>query len=197
MSDDAKCVCGHLCSRHSVISRHDPTQTSGCMECSCRRYRPLKGVKPEPETVNKYQLAVDTTLRGVCGEAESVYERARKAVDARSWRPSACGLSDDSWDLIMAALDAGEKAERELDAIASVVCGNHYDGLSGTMVDGSTGCPWCRAAEYLVERDTAERERDALKARVKELESRVLPEIPARLPFVDPDLTEDPPKGEP
>jgi hypothetical protein len=33
----------------------------------------------------------------------------------------------------------------------NVVCGNHWHGLSGEPVDGSTGCPWCRVAELQAE----------------------------------------------
>lgn len=50
--------------------------------------------------------------------------------------------------------DVREFARNE--AISRIVCGDHWHGLSGEMVDGSDGCPWCRSAKLEAELSEAE-----------------------------------------
>ena len=86
MSDEEKCVCGHGRNIHvggGLDCRYPPFEHT----CSCDRFR----LEPKDGTI---------------------YERAREAVYARPRRQPEYGLSNEAWGLILAALDAGEAAEK-------------------------------------------------------------------------------------
>lgn len=129
MSDSAKCVCGCSMSRHSFTSGIVIGSCVGhCIDCGRR-------------TCIEFRLSVETKPT-----PESVYERARKAICdvVLAYGSDRKSLSK----TVLAALDAGEAAERARDALKVRIaeCEALLSRCSPKM-DPPCGCQ-CHSADY-------------------------------------------------
>lgn len=187
MSDDAKCRCGHPEQDHHPSLWH--------CHCGCREFWPAEEAKPEPQ--GHHDPTCPTCMDGErCDRhekaaPESVYERARKELDAEECD---CGMCE-CWarhEITLVALDAGEKAEQRAEAAENRIaetelsCGMPLGDILTTLhahrQTAEEDHARAEAAERILKASASAigaasgimevmAERDALKARVAELEA--------------------------
>jgi hypothetical protein len=184
MSDDAKCVCGHLMARHSFFEDHDE-----CSECDgeepCIQYRPAKN--PPACPVDEQQCDAECQARPdrACAtdpkSEESVYERARKALyeACDKGRIEMSIPVDEQRDhdcLIAAGLTAGEAAEKRIASVEER-CGMRLECIETTLVAhrNTAQQDHDRAVEAEKRAEEAEKREEKWRWMVREAELRSIP----------------------
>ena len=160
---EARCArerCGHTYYRH--FDTHDDMAPVGCKYCHCTQF-----IEPAVPAINPTALAAEPSVRrarvSIHPDNRTTEEKTAHQFLHALWT-KAVGTSNydkDQWKNLEASLfrlSRGDAPQR-----GNPVCGNHWEGLTGRMVDGSSGCPWCHVAT--LQRQIQRLETDLVEAR--------------------------------